>query len=53
MFTRAGELIGIVSHNISKAGGSEGLGFVVTANTVKQPAGGAAGAGLSGSTSCW
>jgi serine protease Do len=35
MFTRAGELIGIVSHNISKSGGSEGLGFVVTANTVK------------------
>ena len=36
MFTRAGELIGIVSHNISKGGGSEGLGFVVTANTVKR-----------------
>jgi serine protease Do len=35
MFTRAGELIGIVSHNITKSGGSEGLGFVVTANTVK------------------
>ncbi|MET0850188.1 MAG: trypsin-like peptidase domain-containing protein [Candidatus Rokuibacteriota bacterium] len=35
MFTRAGDLIGIVSHNISKGGGSEGLGFVVTANTVK------------------
>ena len=35
MFTRAGELIGIVSHNISKSGGSEGLGFVVTANTVR------------------
>ena len=35
MFTRAGELIGIVSHNISKSGGSEGLGFVVTSNTVK------------------
>jgi serine protease Do len=35
MFTRAGELVGIVSHNISKSGGSEGLGFVVTANTVR------------------
>jgi serine protease Do len=35
MFTRAGELIGIVSHNITKSGGSEGLGFVVTSNTVK------------------
>lgn len=35
MFTRTGELIGIVSHNITKSGGSEGLGFVVTANTVK------------------
>lgn len=35
MFTRAGELIGIISHNITKSGGSEGLGFVVTANTVK------------------
>jgi serine protease Do len=35
MFTRVGELIGIVSHNITKSGGSEGLGFVVTANTVK------------------
>ena len=35
MFTRGGELIGIVSHNISKSGGSEGLGFVVTANTVR------------------
>jgi serine protease Do len=35
MFSRAGDLIGIVSHNITKSGGSEGLGFVVTANTVK------------------
>jgi S1-C subfamily serine protease len=35
MFNRAGDVIGIVSHNISKSGGSEGLGFVVTANTVK------------------
>src|SRR5262245_8216166 len=36
MFSRAGELIGIVSHNITKSGGSEGLGFVVTANTVRR-----------------
>jgi len=36
MFARSGELIGIVSHNITKSGGSEGLGFVVTANTVKK-----------------
>jgi S1-C subfamily serine protease len=35
MFSRAGELIGIISHNITKSGGSEGLGFVVTSNTVK------------------
>ena len=35
MFNRAGELIGIVSHNITKSGGSEGLGFVVTSNTVR------------------
>src|SRR5499426_2985760 len=36
MFSRAGDLIGIVSHNISKSGGSEGLGFVVTTNTVRK-----------------
>jgi len=36
MFTRAGDMIGIVSHNISKSGGSEGLGFVVTSNTVRK-----------------
>ena len=35
MFSRAGDLIGIVSHNITKSGGSEGLGFVVTSNTVR------------------
>src|SRR5262249_17672401 len=35
MFSRTGELIGIVSHNITKSGGSEGLGFVVTSNTVR------------------
>jgi S1-C subfamily serine protease len=36
MFSRAGDLIGIVSHNISKSGGSEGLGFVVTSNTFRR-----------------
>jgi S1-C subfamily serine protease len=36
MFNMAGEVIGIVSHNISKSGGSEGLGFVVTMNTARQ-----------------
>ena len=36
MFNMKGEVIGIVSHNISKGGGSEGLGFVVTLNTAKQ-----------------
>ena len=36
MFNMKGEVIGIVSHNISKCGGSEGLGFVVTMNTAKQ-----------------
>jgi serine protease Do len=35
MFSMAGEVVGIVSHNISKGGGSEGLGFVVTINTAK------------------
>ena len=36
MFNMAGEVIGIVSHMISKSGGSEGLGFVVTANSVRR-----------------
>ena len=36
MFNMAGEVIGIVSHNISKSGGSEGLGFVVTMKTARQ-----------------
>jgi serine protease Do len=36
MFNLAGEVIGVVSHNISKSGGSEGLGFVVTMNTARQ-----------------
>lgn len=35
LFNMAGDVIGIVSHNISKGGGSEGLGFVVTVNTAK------------------
>ena len=35
LFNMAGEVIGIVSHNISKSGGSEGLGFVVTINTAR------------------
>ena len=36
IFAMNGEVIGIVSHNISKSGGSEGLGFVVTMNTAKK-----------------
>ena len=36
MFRMNGEVVGIVSHNISKGGGSEGLGFVVTLNTARQ-----------------
>jgi serine protease Do len=36
MFNMAGEVMGIVSHNISKSGGSEGLGFVVTVNAAKR-----------------
>jgi S1-C subfamily serine protease len=36
MFSTKGEVVGLVSHNISKSGGSEGLGFVVTINTAKQ-----------------
>jgi S1-C subfamily serine protease len=31
----AGEVIGVVSHNISKSGGSEGLGFVVAMNSAR------------------
>ena len=34
MFNMRGEVVGIVSHNISKSGGSEGLGFVVSTKTV-------------------
>jgi len=36
LFNMAGEIIGIVSQNISKSGGSEGLGFVVTINTAEK-----------------
>jgi serine protease Do len=36
MFNMAGEVVGVVSHNISKSGGSEGLGFAVTINTAKK-----------------
>ena len=35
MFNMAGEVIGVVSHIISKSGGSEGLGFVVSSRTVR------------------
>jgi serine protease Do len=36
MFNVQGEVIGIVSHIISKSGGFEGLGFVVTANMARR-----------------
>ena len=36
MFNMACEVIGIVSHNISKSGGSDGLGFVVTINSAQK-----------------
>jgi S1-C subfamily serine protease len=36
MFDLSGQVIGIVSHIISKSGGNEGLGFVVTSNVVKR-----------------
>jgi S1-C subfamily serine protease len=36
LFNLGGEVVGIVSHVISKGGGCEGLGFVVTMNTAKQ-----------------
>jgi len=35
IFDMAGEVIGVVSQNISKSGGSEGLGFVVTIKSAK------------------
>jgi S1-C subfamily serine protease len=36
MFNLAGQVVGIVSLIISKSGGNEGLGFVVTSNAVKR-----------------
>ncbi|OGL04121.1 MAG: trypsin [Candidatus Rokubacteria bacterium RIFCSPLOWO2_02_FULL_68_19] len=36
MFSVGGEVIGVVSHIISKSGGFEGLGFVVTANMARR-----------------
>jgi serine protease Do len=36
MFSMRGEVIGIVSHIISKSGGYEGLGFVVSSNMARQ-----------------
>jgi S1-C subfamily serine protease len=36
MFDMRGEVIGVVSHVISKSGGFEGLGFVVTSNTTRR-----------------
>jgi serine protease Do len=35
VFNMAGEVVAIVSQNISKGGGSEGLGFVVSINSAK------------------
>jgi len=35
LFNMSGEVIGIVSQNISKSGGSEGLGFVVTTKSAQ------------------
>jgi S1-C subfamily serine protease len=36
MFNLGGEVIGIVSHIVSKSGGSEGIGFAVTSNAVRK-----------------
>jgi len=36
MFNLQGEVVGIVSHIISKSGGFEGLGFVVSSNMARQ-----------------
>jgi S1-C subfamily serine protease len=36
MFNLQGEVIGIVSHMVSRSGGSEGIGFAVTTKTVKE-----------------
>jgi S1-C subfamily serine protease len=36
VFNMAGEVVAIVSQNISKSGGSEGLGFLVTVNSARK-----------------
>jgi S1-C subfamily serine protease len=36
MFNMAGHVIGVASHNISKSGGFEGLGFAVTINVARR-----------------
>ncbi|HET7379500.1 MAG TPA: trypsin-like peptidase domain-containing protein [Gaiellales bacterium] len=36
LFNAAGEVLGIVSHLITKSGGFEGLGFVVASNTARR-----------------
>ncbi len=36
MFNMAGQVIGVASHNISKSGGFEGLGFAVTINVARR-----------------
>lgn len=36
MFNSKGEIIGIVSHILSKSGGSNGLGFVVSVDTIRE-----------------
>jgi S1-C subfamily serine protease len=36
MFNMRGEVIGIVSHILTKGGGSEGLGFAVTSNSARR-----------------
>ncbi|HAK61416.1 MAG TPA: trypsin [Nitrospiraceae bacterium] len=36
MFNMRGEVVGIVSHIITKSGGFEGLGFIVSSNTAKE-----------------
>jgi serine protease Do len=36
MLNMQGEVIGVVSHILTKSGGSEGLGFAVTVNTAKR-----------------
>ena len=36
MFNLAGEVIGVASHNITRSGGFEGLGFVVSINMAKR-----------------